>query len=255
MSFRPDAMPVLLAQLRRAGVTLPAEVSDAVATLENIAEVSEQVLALPPIDPLCGDRDQLVAALRQRAILGTVRAQLGPVMYGLLEEITAAVAAVLRAEADDLISQLRPRFDEAAAAVHAATKTGIHPGIHPDAVMSLGNRAITAWRSLPAHAGVLDDIAGARIALSDVLDIAPREDPFGPRQYGAAFSTSVPTWDPKARGVNRWLEVTMHAQPEPLTLVTVAQAHAADVASRVEPVPTAVDIPPSMEPHRTVYYR
>jgi len=49
--------------------------------------------------------------------------------------------------------------------------------------------------------------------------------------------------------------VTMHAQPEPLTLLTVAQAHAADVASRVEPVPTAVDIPPSMEPHRTVYYR
>ena len=129
---------------------------------------------------------------------------------------------------------MRPQFDEAARAAYAATKAGLFVGITPEQVIALGTpRAVTAWQSLPAHAAVLDQIAAVRNAMTDVLGIAPDPDPFGPRQYGAAFGTG---WVPNISGRNRWLQLSS-GMPEPLTLLTVAETRRAANATRATPRP------------------
>lgn len=240
---QPRQVAALLAELTSLGVTLPDGVADAATVLEDAANGT---LARQAADPLPFDvllhlnRAELLEEVRARAVRAKVVDDLAEAAWSVGAQIATATAALLRDKADDVLAQLRPPFERAADAVHHATTLGLHPGMTADDVIALANHdATTAWSALTGPVKVLEEIAAVRIAMTDVLDVAPAPNPFGPRVYGAAFSTHAPNmtapWGRSESAVDKWLRLS---QGESLRLLTVADTHQAAAAAFVPPVAT-----------------
>jgi hypothetical protein len=247
------ALRALVRQLQDCGVRVPGQVVNAAALLEaaTSGELTRLALQAPALDLLATDQDSLVeqvlAHARRRLILDTVADSVWHVTLDLADQ----AGAVLADQTDNLIDQMRPAFNAAAALFTKATKAGIAAGMTAEQVIALGDsRALTAWRALPDAAAVLDSIAAARLALSDTLGVAPHAAPFGPRPYGAAFSTQVPPWDRNAMGVHRWL--TLAGYGLDVTLLSIADTEAAVQETAQSPrrptAPSNPEAPPTYTP-------
>ncbi|WP_374969924.1 hypothetical protein [Terrabacter sp. BE26] len=244
-TVQPRPLVALLRQLERLGVTLPAEIAAATSVLESAVtgELAQQAGAQPvTLNLLTEDRAALLQRIREDALLRLATDHLVESAWRVGLDLAAAVADAVRANADDLIAQMRPRFNKAADALHRAAQLGIRPGMTADEVIALDNHdATTAWTALRGPVKTLDDISTARIALTDVAGLDPAPNPFGPRPYGAAFSTGAPNmaapWGRSESDVDKWLRLSQH---EPLRLLTVAQTRAAAAAVFVAPTATVV---------------
>lgn len=230
----------LLIRLRAAGLTLPPQVVDAVDLLLANTDQFAVQLTPPAPDPLTADLATLADTIRARALYAVAREKLSPLVAEVLDEVAAAVGECLRDHADTILDQLRPRFDKAAGELHKASQLGLHAGITADTVIGLASpRAITAWRALPDHAATLDEVASIRLDLANVLEVAPEPNPFGPRQYGAAFDTAKEwTTSTHRYGVHRWLRLAAD-HDQPLHLLTIAETRRLDLSSREIPTPAA----------------
>ena len=245
ISIEPRPLFSLIAQLTDLDVDLPPEVVTAAALLQDATNGELTRLALEPAscDLVHLDRSALVEHIREHAARRVVTDTMAESVWQISLSLAQQAGDLLAERADDLISQLRPTFEQAAREITSATKAGIRAGITAEQVMDLGPKAIAAWRSLPAHAATLDRIASARIALSETLGVAPSANPFGPRQYGAAFSASAPKWDTRTSGADRWLRLA--AQPEPLTLLSIEEsgrAARATITMRQPIAPSNADV-------------
>jgi hypothetical protein len=238
--LRPADFTALAEQLHDLGVELPEQVARTCEILAAAAtgELKRECEHAQPEDLLSLDRAGLAAAIRAHAAATIVRDRLTDSVWAVTTQLLDAAADVLRDHADDIIDQLRARFDTAVTAVRAAAQLGIHPGATAADVIGLGAKAVTAWQTLPEHARVLDDIASARVAMADVLTIEPLPNPFGARQYGAAFSPMSPRWesDRFEGSIDRWLRL---AQAGPLRLQSLAETADTDNETRVIPPPIA----------------
>jgi hypothetical protein len=231
----------LVDALDRHEVVYPDPVAAAMRLHAAIVDGTVQALARRshPVDLVTLSVEELAAHTRSLAVTRALEEteQVQTVAVHVDEDLCAQVVALLREHADDIVDQLRPRFDPAAAYLHQAVAVGITAGMTAQQVISLGDRAVNTWRTLPRHVRVLDEIAAVRIAMSEVLDVAPDPRPFSSppaRRYGAAFSTSAPPWriDRAETSTARWLRLST-GEPEPLRLLTLEET--ARTAQRTEP--------------------
>lgn len=242
---QPRVLAALITRLETLGVDLPAEVTAAAALLEDAATgvLTRQASIPANAEHLLGmTREQVLAHIRATALLTLATDALAQASVTTAQDIAAAAGRRLTTTADTILEQLRPRFDAAAQPVHDAAALGIRPTTTAADVLDLGAKAIAAWRSLPAHTAVLEEIGQVRVAMCDVLDVAPAVDPFGPRQYGAAFSPDAPQWERPAghsgeTDTAKWLRLS---QRRPLTLLSIAATKQAAAAGRVIPTCTVV---------------
>lgn len=106
------------------------------------------------------------------------------------DQLIREVFDVFKDDVDRIITELRPAFNKAAAAIRQAIRAGITPGTTADTVLAMNNpEVITAWKALPTHLDVVRNIADIRIDLSEELGIDPQ--PYnaaaGHMNYGACF--------------------------------------------------------------------
>lgn len=106
------------------------------------------------------------------------------------DQLTREVFDVFKEDVDRIITELRPTFNKAAAAIRQAISAGITPGASADSILALDSpEAIAAWKALPAHLDVVRSIADIRIDFSTDLGIEPQ--PYnaasGHMNYGACF--------------------------------------------------------------------
>lgn len=75
------------------------------------------------------------------------------------DALTTRAAKAIIADIDRIIADLRPRWDAAAAVVHAAAQTGITSiNLPAKAVIDLGDDAVRAWRDMAAPLATLNRI-------------------------------------------------------------------------------------------------
>lgn len=171
-------LDALLADLAELSVTLPAGVTralaldaDAAALIGSPPDIAAW-LAAADLDKLTAEQlvDQmrecfLSLGVRSGAVVddhqgvqsrpGDLARQAG---VALLGRALDALADGL----DDVFDQLRPRWDDAAAAVHAAAAAGITATMTADEVIDADDAALVAhWRALPAAVAALDQIDAA----------------------------------------------------------------------------------------------
>lgn len=222
----PQLVAALVDELRRRGIEVPAAALHGRDLLDTVAH--ERLVALPaPTSLLDLTAADLRSHVERLAFLARLQADLGESGAEVAKSLAGEVAAVLRDSLDPILAQLRPSFDAAGVAVHAAVRLGIQPGHRADAVIGLGDDAVVAWRGLSAHVSVLDDIAGLRVRLTDALGTDPLPDPFNydQRAYAACFTTSGGLWSARHEDSrDRWLRLSA---AEPVRLLTVAETRAA----------------------------
>lgn len=236
----------LVHELTRQGVKLPTPV---VAGCEHLDALDQHPLDQPEpeTDLLELTTDQLVAHWERRAYVVGLRDALGGTARELAIRVARQMLTALRADLDQVLDQLRPDFDQAAAGVRRALELGIHAGSTPDAVLDLDSAAsAAAWRRLPDQLRHLDTIGRIRIRLADLLD-APAADPFTDRRpYAASFTSADPgaAWDTDADRRSRlpaarWLRLSSTG---PVRLLTVAETEAAAARIRVAPSHVAAPV-------------
>lgn len=237
----PRPLAALLRRLEDLEVTLPDRLAEAATLLEDAANgaLAQEVTEPAAVDLTTLSRAEVVDLIRSRATMRAVRGDVQNTTWLVALQIAERAAELVRDNADDIIGQLRPRFDDAADALHAASRSGLTPGMTPAAVLALGNpEAMAAWNGLAPHLRILDEIAAARIAMTDEADVAPSPDSFGPRQYGACFDDEAALWQRQdgasESSADKWLRLCAH---KPARLLDTATTEAAARKWRVTPRP------------------
>jgi hypothetical protein len=157
-------------------VTLPA----------SLTVAADQLLRLPSLRPapelpseLLGlTDDEIRDTMRNFGVAHALDGSHGPgaVAYESMgRALAAAIAAELCVLADDILDQLRARFDEAARVVHQATALGLHGGTSERDILKADNveELRDAWTAVPAATRMLDTIAASRILLSSAAGVPP----------------------------------------------------------------------------------
>lgn len=205
----PQQATRLVPTLSGLGVQLPAALVSAADQLSNLNRRLKPLAGDVTIPDVTGySDDQLVEVIRE---IGVSYALLGPggpcpldrAEHAVMTALEARLADSLAELGDEIIDQLRPAFDEAAAAVHRGTKLGIHPGTTDRDVVKSDNlvELTDAWTALPGLVRTLDAIAEARIQLSEATGLAPALEHSWSRVVshrdaaGAMFREDAPTWD------------------------------------------------------------
>lgn len=241
MTKAPAELFGLIDALNAHSLDVPEEVRGYTATVERLTDhrMPGKIPYVVPADMLDWPVDALVQRARARAVNGALNEQIGYCIGEVVDELTEQAIAVLRSHVDRFLDQLRPRFDPAARAVHTAAKAGVRPGMRPADVIG-DDKLRKHWLSLPDHIAMLEEIAGLRMKLSEVLDVAPHPDDYtglkqipgapAPRRWAAAFSKQSQRWNRDARPrrdneqpQDRWLRLSLAA---PLELVYLADIEA-----------------------------
>ncbi|CAI9400434.1 hypothetical protein [Aestuariimicrobium sp. T2.26MG-19.2B] len=134
----------------------------------------------------------------------------------LIGAATADLVALIRADADQVIDQLRPAFDEAAGKAREVIGLGVPPEATAETFLDLPVEARDAWKEFrDKHGATLDRVLQIRELLSTALDLPPAViDGYGnvdtPAINWGVTVTDPPRALPKAThgaGHVRWLQV------------------------------------------------
>lgn len=230
----PAEVASLLAQLQALEVDLPAKVSDGARRLRMLSAAIPGGPAPTAPNLLDVDDEGLVAAFRSTAISFAIRGEVpreGPASQAqrlLRLALGDQLAAALAAGADDVLDALRPKFDEAADVVHAASETGINEHTTDRDIVKAEDVAsmATAWRALPAAVDVLEQIAAVRIGLSKAAGVPPAVPPLGVEEVaGSMFRQDSPRW--RRQWEHPWQRWVRLCTGSPARLLSVAQSAAA----------------------------
>lgn len=217
----------LIESLRRHGITLTADVDRVLALHKAITAPDAHDLPAP--DLTTATADDVLDWVRHAAFTQENRDALVNRAWMLEGQIASTLTGLLTNDVEAILDQLRPDFTTAAVAVHDTVTAGIRPNHTADDVISLGARAINMWQKLGPQVTILEDIADIRIALTDVLNVAPVKVLWlTDRPYAACFTTSDAPWvDRNDRWLSaRWLRLTI-ANDGPLALLPLEQTQAA----------------------------
>lgn len=92
----------------------------------------------------------------------------------LIEQLNAETRQAIRADADNIIGQLRPAFDAAADAARHVIGLGVAAGSTAEDMLDATSEQVACWRTFrDQHARTLDDLFDVRVRLSRIYDIAP----------------------------------------------------------------------------------
>jgi hypothetical protein len=199
----PGEVRPLVAQLAKHQVRLPASGSHAAAVMAALEdEALYSAYRLPALADL--SPETLDETLRDAAVaLGTEtdRRNIGSQLHQSASDV---VAQSLIDGLDEVLDQLRGRFDRAAAVISAAHKAGLRADSDADSAISLGAKGVEAWQQLSAACATLDDIADLRLAIAKVTGEPPYRD-----QHSGAFCSDSGLWNSdyrkSYRRSNRWL--------------------------------------------------
>lgn len=219
----PRAFAGLVADLLSHDVELPGPVLAAAALHTDVESgrlLSTSTQRMTGEQVLAADLPALADEAHRRALAHRLEADLRHAVVQIDEDATAHAASTLATLADEVLDQLSPRFDQAAAALHAAASHGIQPGATAATVIDLAPGAIAAWRDLPRHVRVLDDLADVRIRMTELLQLAPFETN-GVRlkadgwatDIGACFHPTQPWHVDAESSTDRWLRLSGGDQP------------------------------------------
>lgn len=233
----------LIERLLSFGVTLPEEVVAGADQLRRLPMMRAELERPTPRTLLGLSDEELKAHLRDAALGSAIRGDslMGATKHlaqetGYLQEAIAdALNAVIVEHADDILDQLRPRFDEPARAVFEAGKLGIHPGTTDSDIVRRDDvtDAAAAWTGLPVAVRRLEQLAQLRMDLTSVAGVPPRPPvSWQGRQSpvadfaGVFFRRDAPVWsrDDFEKPYQRWLRLSVG---EPCTLLSVAESIAA----------------------------
>lgn len=243
----PRAVFAFVDGLDQAGVTLPPAVARARDRHAVIVDGTVLKLAaeMPAAQVLTLDEQGLAEYVRARAFVrAIIEGQLlGEAAQRVDEQLRDAATDSLHEHADDVLDQLRPRFDTAAGKFADAVALGVRPGMTADDVIAgLPDRAARAWRQLPEAAGTLDEVRRLREGLSLMADLPPVAgwdySDRAARRWGACYSQAAPPIGERDGGARLWLRL---ATLGPLRLHTVAETDDVERATRPRPVPVNVD--------------
>lgn len=181
----------LVAQLEAAKVELP---EDLVHSCDQFRRLRAGELALRPTTPvdLIGlSDDELRGVFRDAVVTATARNT--DAGRHLLQALAVAIADAIRDQADAILEQLRPDFDDAAAVMHEAASLGLRPGTAETEILKADNvvELRDAWAQVPAAARTLEQIAQLRMALSTTAGAPPAASEF-PGQVRNSADAMVP---------------------------------------------------------------
>ncbi len=161
-------MPMLAQQFEAAEASLPDRARVVIATFQ----AANAAAAERPADDLraalvSGDLTPKNAAQQVHKAATALAAQQHAT--GIVRDLANPAMALFRravaADADRIIADLQPRWNQAASAVHAAAQH-FTADTDPAHVLSAGPQAAEAWTHLDAALNTLDRIRGARVALA-----------------------------------------------------------------------------------------
>lgn len=225
-------LPALVGKLERLDVALP----------EGVPAAAHQLLRVPSLLP---DAQSLLdrsfiglsdADLTQTLVdVGVAVAFAGSAGPGATAQVLVgkamaeALADAIVEEADAILDQLRPTFDEAGEAVHNATKLGINPlTTDRDIVKADDIEAMRdAWTALPQLTRTLDEISAARIMLTQIAGVPPTprlsfNGRSGEVNAGAMFRDDAPSWrHPTETTWQMWLRL---CAAKPVSLLGTREA-------------------------------
>lgn len=124
--------------------------------------------------------DELVHLIHTAAVVGTyeTRETIGNAARQVLTDVAGEVIALFRAHADDIILQMRPQFDAAAAQARKVTGYGIAPEATAEDLLGRPAEQVAAWKQFRDHdALILESVLDTRRVMSEVLGIAPTPSP------------------------------------------------------------------------------
>ncbi|MDE0778206.1 MAG: hypothetical protein OSB43_18145 [Nocardioides sp.] len=241
----PGEVRDLLARLAALEVDLPEELTAAGSQLQRIHHLAPRTVLPSTLIGL--DDDAVVAVVRDLAVATAMKTLSSGVVNDVAGVLAADIADGIRDQADEILDQLRPRFDNEAAKAHAAAELGLQPSttamdiLRSDNVEALRD----AWAALPSAARTLDALAEARMKLSTAAGAAPTTtrsslNAIAPVRDVAnyAFHASARPWTVKGEDAwQRWLRLCTGTPARLLTIEESAQtasaAKNAEIAKRV----------------------
>lgn len=119
--------------------------------------------------------EELAEAARALAVdtavnnLGSMPAELRHIR----EQLDAALAGEIRANANQILAQLRPAFDQAADALRSARGLGVQPTDTVESLFEADKPVRMAWLSAQTHARTLDSLLLVRQELSITVGVPP----------------------------------------------------------------------------------
>lgn len=157
----------IITNLQRYGVTT----DDTVAETLRIIDTANTVATTEPLKDLHAAYDSLTPDTAAQAIIeaATLAAGSQRIREASGVVIGAAQGALrqwIGAREDEIVTSLRPAWDEAAAVVHAA---GRHfpPGASPESILAGGVGAATAYQGLSSALDALAQIRSVRVDVAD----------------------------------------------------------------------------------------
>jgi hypothetical protein len=165
-----------------------------------ILEVPQPLLDQAPEDLFQFARDQ---AAHQLATGEGARYQTA--LSRMLAPLDEELAASITANASQILDQLRPEFDRAAAVMRRCVELGIEPEATFESLFQSAGEVRTVWLSAHRHAAKLDDILLTRQQLSRIAGVPPAARMEGPE------TTETPS------GVNWSITVTRPGSGAQLT--------------------------------------
>ncbi len=229
-------MQAFVDQLAANGVQVDARVHQALGQSEVLATITHH----DQPDLLALDATALREHVTRLTLLRSLEDGFKTVAWQVDEQIAAAVARIMRAEAGTYLDQLRPRFTAAAHTVHRACQAGLRPGATSAHAIAAGDDAVAIWRELPLAVSRLTTIAGLRIALSETLGVLPEPRPDRP-VWAACFTTSMTAWKGQTEtSQDLWLRLS---GPEPVALLSPSDTAAIirQATQRLAPQPMQDD--------------
>lgn len=232
----PGRVCELIRQLQTLQVDLP----------DDLHASAEQLLRVPLLMPqpeaprasLIGlSDDELVDILRGVGTATVLAEQrYGSAAFSAVNRALAAdLADAIAERADDILDQLRPAFDAAAAAMRHAVELGLHGRSTDRDVLQADDIAAVrdAWSALPAAARTLEAIAQARIALSVAAGVPPAAERAGIDTIvnvldagdlaSRMFHDTPRDWHRDGEdGWQRWLRLSEHVTPRLLATEDIA---------------------------------
>lgn len=215
-----NGLSSLLGALDRAGViNIPGR-----ADYERLGALIHAIPApARPASWFALDNDTAADMLREHAYFSTANhgIVLDSTRFQYTNELTREFAVVIAEHADELIDQLRPRFDQAADKARALAKMGVRPDDTYQTLFDKPDKVRTAWTDFRAHwAGPLDVILAARQLLSKHTPTPPQitghELAINPPEIDWAIVATHPYqpgalhMEDRAPSYQRWIRAAEH---------------------------------------------
>lgn len=175
--FRDIEARLLAAALAEEGLPIPAALASAVA-IADATDAARTPPSIPVLDMSAADAVDYAATLTRYRQIPGIEVPFVNALIDVAQRAADEAADALRTGGlDEIIVALRPRFDAAAAVIHAAAAHGITSATTAQDVIDKHDpKAIAVWQQIPAALAAMARLSRVRVNLSVQLGVAPTMD-------------------------------------------------------------------------------